>query len=120
MACSIRVAPRPPYSLGHANPSHPAAPSRSCHLREQATACRWGNASSRSTVHSGGRFCPIQFLTSSRKACSLGERFRSKVEFLLRAQRSAATKLAAAKELNNRLESSACFDPLASFPRPRL
>src|SRR5271163_1305229 len=75
----MRVAPRPPYCFGQANPNHPLAPHFSCHLRAHATASSGCSASSRSTVHSGGRFCLIKLLTSWRKASSLGERLRSTV-----------------------------------------
>src|SRR6187549_4042692 len=72
IACSIIVAPRPPYSFGQEIPAQPASWSFSCHSRRKAI------TSSRPLSGSGpGWFSSSQVRTSSRNSCSDGERLRS-------------------------------------------
>src|SRR3954454_3548100 len=71
IACSMSVAPRPPYSLGHDSPAQPASCSLRCHSRRNS------NPSSSPGGSSPGWFSSTQARSSSRKACSFGERVRS-------------------------------------------
>ena len=69
IACSIIVAPRPPYSFGQEMPAQPASCSLCCHSRRKAI------TSSRPASGSGpGWFSSSQARTSSRNSCSDGER----------------------------------------------
>ena len=70
--CSIRVAPRPPYSFGHETPAQPAAWSLRCHSRSNSY-CAWSPA-----LGAGpGWFSSSQARNSSRNACSSGVSVRS-------------------------------------------
>src|SRR6266481_1264989 len=73
--CSINVAPRPPYSLGHETAAQPPSYNFRCHAR------RYGNDSSsgfsRHSPQSLGTFASSQVLSSSRNFVSSGVRFRS-------------------------------------------
>src|SRR4051794_25698193 len=72
IACSIIVAPRPPYSFGQEMPAQPAACSFSCHSRRKAI------TSSRPASGSGpGWFSCSQERTSSRNSSSDGDSVRS-------------------------------------------
>ncbi len=71
IACSIRVAPRPPYSFGHEMPAQPASYILRCQRRENS------KASLSSSGGSPGWFSASQPRTSSRKASSVGLRVRS-------------------------------------------
>ena len=72
IACSIIVAPRPPYSFGQEIPAQPAACSFSCHSRRKAI------TSSRPPSGSGpGLFASSQARTSSRNCSSDGDSVRS-------------------------------------------
>ena len=63
--CSIRVAPRPPYSFGHEIPAQPAACIWRCHSRSNSN-WAWSPL-----VGAGpGWFASIHERTSSRNACS--------------------------------------------------
>src|SRR5215469_6799020 len=83
----MKLAPRPPYSLGQEIPTHPAA----CIFFCQATrfssvsrsgATRWSAASS--TQISAGRFSSSQWRNSARKAACSGLSAKSKVRPLSR------------------------------------
>src|SRR3954469_4283073 len=72
IACSISVAPRPPYSFGHERPVQP--PSCSCCCQARAN-------SNQSSSPRGGRpglLASSQLRSSSLNAVSEGERERSK------------------------------------------
>src|SRR4029453_18290806 len=71
IACSISVAPRPPYSFGHDRPAHPPLCSCACQRR------RHWNASLSSSGGLPGWLDSSQTRNSSRKASSLGLRVRS-------------------------------------------
>src|SRR5947209_16505711 len=77
IACSISVAPRPPYSFGHDRPVQPP----SCSLRCQPRA----NSNQSSSPRGGlpGLFASSQPRSSSRNACSEGESVRSKARPML-------------------------------------
>src|SRR4051794_28944125 len=72
IACSIIVAPRPPYSLGQEIPAHPASWSLRCHSRRKAI-----TSSSPLSGSGPGLFSSIQVRTSSRKDSSDGDSVRS-------------------------------------------
>src|SRR3954447_15667728 len=72
IACSISVAPRPPYSFGHEIPAHPLSCSVRCQLRANS------NDSSSSPLGGlPGWFFSSHPRTSSRNAVSLGLSVRS-------------------------------------------
>src|SRR3954453_20058 len=70
-ACSISVAPRPPYSLGHDSPAYPF----SCSLRCQSP--RNLKASTSPGGSGPGWFSASQLRRSSRNASSFGDSVRS-------------------------------------------
>src|SRR6202030_868945 len=73
--CSMRVAPRPPNSLGHETAAHPPSYNFRCQLR------RYGNDSSsgfsRHSPQSLGTLASSHVLSSSRNLVSSAVRFRS-------------------------------------------
>src|ERR671919_121527 len=71
IACSIRVAPRPPYSFGHEIPAQPASCSLLCHSRRNCT------TSSSPSGSGPGWFSSSQLRTPSRKPSSCGVSERS-------------------------------------------
>src|SRR5829696_8969274 len=71
IACSMRLAPRPPYSSGQDTPAQPPSFSLRCHWRRN-----WNPASS-SAGGWPGWLAASHSRSSSRKACSEGERVRS-------------------------------------------
>src|SRR6185437_2532678 len=85
IACSTSVAPRPPYSVGHETPAHPA----SCSLRCQAR--RNSNAASSPAGSRPGLLSASQARSSSRKASSAGESVRSKAAHPIRGGRPVAS-----------------------------
>src|SRR3954452_12817483 len=72
IACSISVAPRPPYSLGHERPVQPPSCSCFCHVRANS------NQSSSPRGGRPGLLASSQPRSSSLNACSEGESDRSK------------------------------------------
>src|SRR5437868_2471457 len=72
IACSIIVAPRPPYSFGQEIPAQPAACSFSCHSRRKAI-----TSSSPASGSGPGWFSCSQVRTSSRNSSSDGDSVRS-------------------------------------------
>ncbi len=64
IACSIRVAPRPPYSFGHEIPAQPASWSLPCQSRRNS------NLASSPSGSAPGWLASSQARTSSRNACS--------------------------------------------------
>src|SRR4051812_43369397 len=84
MACSISVAPRPPYSFGHESPAYPASCNRSCHF------LRNSKPDSSPLGSSPGWFSSSQARSSSRNSCSLGESVRSTRRAAYRPRRSTA------------------------------
>src|SRR6266851_764150 len=80
MTCSIRLAARPPYSLGHESPTHPAPASFRCHARRFSNTSRLGaiRSSIASSIHNScGRFSLSQVRTSLRKASCSGVNSKS-------------------------------------------
>src|SRR5712692_6280229 len=80
MTCSIRLAARPPYSLGQESPTHPAPASFRCHARRFSNTSRLGaiRSSIASSIHSScGRFSLSQVRTSLRKASCSGVNSKS-------------------------------------------
>src|SRR3954447_10001657 len=71
IACSICVAPLPPYSVGQVSPAQPRSLSLRCQSRRN-----WNEASSPSGSLPGW-FSAIQARRSSRNSCSAGESVRS-------------------------------------------
>src|SRR5438876_822444 len=71
IACSISVAPRPPYSFGQERPAQPALWSSACQRRRNS------NPAPSSFGGSPGWLDSSQVRSSSRKASSLGLRVRS-------------------------------------------
>src|SRR2546423_1512319 len=81
IACSISVAPRPPYSFGHDRPVQPPPCNFFCHWH-------WNSKASSSRRGAGpGLFPSSQPRSSSLNACSEGERERSKARAMLTAPR---------------------------------
>src|SRR3954453_6410712 len=72
IACSISVAPRPPYSFGHDRPVQPPSCSCFCHVRANS------NQSSSPRGGRPGLLASSQPRSSSLNACSEGESVRSK------------------------------------------
>src|SRR4051794_29814088 len=72
IACSIIVAPRPPYSFGQEIPAQPAACSFNCHSRRKAI-----TSSSPASGSGPGWFACSQARTSSRNSSSDGDSVRS-------------------------------------------
>ena len=72
IACSTRVAPRPPYSFGHETPAQPPSCSLRCQLRSNSN-WTWSPPFGASP----GWFASSQARSSSRKACSSVVRVRS-------------------------------------------
>src|SRR3954467_768356 len=77
IACSISVAPRPPYSFGHDRPVQP--PACSCFCQPRANS----NESSSPRGGRPGLFASSQPRSSSLNAVSEGERERSKAARML-------------------------------------
>src|SRR4029077_13965948 len=89
--CSIRVALRPPNSLGHETAAPPPSYNFRCHAR------RYGNDSSsgfsRHSPQSLGAFASSQVLSSSRNLVSSGVRFRSIQQSFQKAAATRAPKI---------------------------
>src|SRR6478752_10209057 len=77
ITCSIRLAPRPPYSLGHEIPAQP--PSYSLRCQRFRYSKRDSIDSSRRSSQSLGALAASQLRNSSRNLISSGLRFRSMV-----------------------------------------
>ncbi len=71
IACSIWVAPAPPYSLGHVSPAQPRSLSLRCHSRRKA------KESSSPSGSRPGWLSAIQERSVSRNSSSAGESVRS-------------------------------------------
>src|SRR3972149_3230204 len=78
MTCSIAVAPRPPYALGHETPSQPASPSLRSQARRTSMTSSSGRPRSRLARYLSGRFVLSQEANSRRNVSSAGVRLRSK------------------------------------------
>ena len=90
IACSIWVAPAPPYSVGQVRPAQPRSLSLRCHSRRN-----WNDASSPSGS-SPGWFSAIQARSVSRNSSSAGESVRSTRRKLTRRQAGIARQAAVA------------------------
>src|SRR5215470_6128749 len=77
ITCCIRLAPRPPYSLGHEMPAQPASYSLRCQRFRYSNLC--SSDSSRRSSQSVGTLAASHARNSSRKAISSGLRFRSMI-----------------------------------------
>src|SRR5438067_9637491 len=78
MICSIRVAPRPPYSFGHEIPAHPASASFFSHARENSSRSSKVFGSLNAGVpHPAGRLSRIHVRISPRNFVSSGLKARS-------------------------------------------